>query len=121
MKTGKHTIQVKRVYEPASPKDGYRVLVDRLWPRGMTKEKAGIDYWFKEIAPSDALRKKFHNKPTQWNDFQHAYLKELRGNDAVTQLQSLIQEHTHITLLYASRDEEHNNAVVLRDYLVKPG
>jgi uncharacterized protein YeaO (DUF488 family) len=113
--------RIKRVYEPAEKSDGFRVLVDRLWPRGLTKEKARVDLWLKDIAPSDALRRQFHGKPSQWDAFVAEYGRELKqepARDAVTTLQERARNEP-VTLLYASRDEVHNNAVALKHWLGK--
>lgn len=108
---------IKRVYEPAAKSDGYRVLVDRLWPRGLTKEKAAVDLWLKEIAPSTELRKWFQHDPEKWSQFQTKYKKELKENDEVVdQLKKEIKKHK-VTLLYGAKDEEHNEAKVLLKYL----
>lgn len=108
---------IKRVYEPAAKSDGYRVLVDRLWPRGLTKEKAAVDLWLKEIAPSTELRKWFQHDPEKWSQFQTKYKKELKENDEVVdQLKKEIKKHK-VTLLYGAKDEEHNEARVLLKYL----
>lgn len=113
-------IQIKRVYEPASNKDGYRVLVDRLWPRGMTKEAAKIDLWMKDIAPSDALRKSFSHDVKKWPSFQKKYQNELKKNAALlAELKKLEKEHKIVTLLFGAKDEEHNQAVVLANVLKK--
>ena len=104
--------RLKRVYDASSAADGKRILVDRLWPRGLTKEKARIDLWAKSLAPSDALRHQFHAHPERWNDFVSAYERELKGNPALAELKALVGRE-RATLLYASRDEAHNNAVVL--------
>ncbi|KRE97621.1 hypothetical protein ASG87_15320 [Frateuria sp. Soil773] len=110
-------INVKRVYEPAAKADGYRVLVDRLWPRGLKKEAVPLDLWAKELAPSTALRQWFGHEPSRWEGFRHRYATEL---DAQAELWRPLAErsarHT-VTLLYGARDEEHNNAVVLKAYL----
>jgi uncharacterized protein YeaO (DUF488 family) len=110
---------VKRVYDAPADSDGFRVLVDRLWPRGMTKEKAHIDLWLKAIAPSDALRHEFHAAPEKWKAFIAAYAKELK-NPAAEADAEILREHLRkgpVTLLYAARDEMHNNAVALKDWL----
>lgn len=108
---------IKRVYEPTAKSDGYRVLVDRLWPRGLTKEKAAVDLWLKEIAPSTELRKWFQHDPEKWSQFQTKYKKELKENDEVVdQLKKEIKKHK-VTLLYGAKDEEHNEAKVLLKYL----
>ncbi len=112
-------VQIKRVYEPAGDDDGFRVLVDRLWPRGVAKDKAHVDLWLKEVAPSDALRKRFHGHPTKWDDFVAAYSDELTNEPAKTAAARL-REQVHdepVTLLYAARDETHNNAVALKEWL----
>ena len=109
-------IQIKRVYEKPDVKDGFRILVDRLWPRGLTKEKAAVDLWLKEIAPSTELRKWFAHDPEKWKEFQKKYLKELKENtEAVDTLKEHLKKGT-ITLLYGAKDEAHNEAEVLKDY-----
>ncbi|MFB3894504.1 MAG: DUF488 domain-containing protein [Phycisphaerae bacterium] len=109
-------ISVRRVYEPPSPIDGFRVLVDRLWPRGLTKDQAKFDLWLKDIAPSDELRKWYGHDPDKWGEFRLKYLRELKGRkDAVEQLRQVIRQHQVVTLLYAASDERHNNAVVLAE------
>jgi uncharacterized protein YeaO (DUF488 family) len=110
---------LKRVYDPPEAGDGTRVLVDRLWPRGLSKEKARIDLWLRDIAPSDALRKRFHRKPADWNAFCAAYDAELEGEAAqaaVKELRAQLRKG-RVTLLYAARDERHNNAVALQMWL----
>ena len=110
---------LKRVYAAPSPGDGRRVLVERLWPRGLRKEKAGVDLWLKEIAPSHALRRWFHEAPeARWPAFQDRYREELRGAAAapLAELRQLVQ-HTPLTLLFAARDEARNSAVVLKAIL----
>jgi uncharacterized protein YeaO (DUF488 family) len=110
---------VKRVYEPPAKADGTRVLVDRLWPRGLTKESAEVDSWLRDLAPSDELRKWFHAHTDEWSAFRKRYLKELASPNASNSLEELyaIVAKRKTTLLFASKDEEHNNAVVLRDLL----
>jgi uncharacterized protein YeaO (DUF488 family) len=111
---------VKRVYEKPSPADGMRVLVDRLWPRGLTKQAAALDAWLKELAPSDELRRWSHAHREAWLQFRKRYLKELARPEASEQLQQLYllaRKRKRLTLLYAFSDEEHNNAVVLKDLL----
>jgi uncharacterized protein YeaO (DUF488 family) len=113
-------VDVKRVYEKPLPSDGTRVLVDRLWPRGLTKERAVVDAWLREIAPSTLLRTWFHSHPTEWSNFRRRYLKELSGTKATNDLDELYrlaQGKKKVTLLFASRNQEHNNAVVLKDLL----
>lgn len=113
-------IAVKRVYEKPSRSDGTRVLVDRLWPRGLTKQAAALDAWLKELAPSDELRRWSHEHREAWPLFRKRYLKELSRPEAAEQLQQLYDLSTgrkRLTLLYAFKDEEHNNAVVLKELL----
>ncbi len=113
-------VSVKRIYEPASRADGARVLVDRLWPRGVSKTKAGLDEWLRDLAPSDDLRKWFHARPQQWLAFRRLYLKELTRTEPLTALQklyALAHKRKRLTLLYGSRNEKHNNAVVLKELL----
>jgi len=110
-------IQMKRVYEQPANNDGSRILVDRLWPRGLTKEKAKLDLWLKEIAPSTELRQWFGHDPKKWRGFRGRYETELRHNsDLVEMLKTKAKEET-ITLLYGARDEKHNEALVLKQFL----
>jgi uncharacterized protein YeaO (DUF488 family) len=110
-------IQLKRIYEAGSKEDGYRILVDRLWPRGFTKEKAALDLWLKEIAPSNELRKWFGHDPDKWKEFQKKYRQELKQNkEAVDILNDYIQKGK-VTLLYAAKDEEHNEAQVIKNFI----
>ena len=110
-------IRLKRAYEPAAPDDGRRILVERLWPRGVSKEEADLDLWLKEIAPSTELRKWFGHDPAKWSEFQRRYREELRHRpQEVAQLTKLIREGS-VTFVYGSRDEQHNAAIVLKDYL----
>jgi uncharacterized protein YeaO (DUF488 family) len=110
-------IRVKRVYESPAPKDGTRILVERLWPRGLSRERAAVDLWLKEIAPSPELRKWFGHDPAKWQEFQRRYGAELREKEnAVRVLKEKRKEGT-VTLFYAARDEEHNSAVVLKRFL----
>ena len=111
--------KIKRVYAPPSDADGFRVLVDRLWPRGIKKETAKIDLWAKDIAPSDALRREFHGDPEHWDKFAAAYRKELGREPAASAARDLLGRSNKrtVTLLYAARDEEHNNAVALKAWL----
>jgi uncharacterized protein YeaO (DUF488 family) len=108
-------LRIKRVYEPPDKQDGRRILVDRLWPRGLTKEKASIDLWLKDIAPSTELRKWFDHDPGRWEEFRERYLAELKGN--AEQLRLLKQELDKgvVTLVYAAKDEAHNQAVVIQE------
>jgi uncharacterized protein YeaO (DUF488 family) len=113
-------VAIKRVYEAPSPQDGTRVLVDRLWPRGLTKEAAALDAWLKDVAPSNELRKWIHAHPLQWSKFREKYLKELASetaNLALQQLYEIAKRNRRLTLLYAAKDEEHNNAAVLKQLL----
>jgi uncharacterized protein YeaO (DUF488 family) len=113
-------VAVKRVYEPAQASDGTRVLVDRLWPRGLTKERAAVDEWLRDVSPSNELRKWFHAQPDRWQSFRKKYLKELSRPEAETalrELYTLAHKKKRLTLLFASKNEERNNAHVLRDLL----
>lgn len=112
-------IHLKRVYEEKADDDGYRILVDRLWPRGLSKAKAGVDLWLKDIAPSTELRQWFDHDPAKWAEFQRRYRDELAGNAAVVATLRAHIKAGPVTLLYGARDTEHNDAVVLRDYLTK--
>ena len=111
-------IHVKRVYETPKKEDGYRVLVDRLWPRGMKKEAAKIDLWMKDVAPSDALRKSFHHDAMKWPIFEKKYQAELKDKkDLLAELKRLEKEHGTLTLLFGARDPEHNQAVLIAEAL----
>jgi uncharacterized protein YeaO (DUF488 family) len=111
-------IQTKRAYEKPSKDDGYRVLVDRLWPRGITKEAAKLDLWMKDIAPSDKVRKAFCHEAEKFPAFQKAYRAELaKKKDLVTELRKMEREHGTLTLVYGAKDQEHNQAVVLAELL----
>lgn len=113
-------VAVKRVYAQPARSDGTRVLVDRLWPRGLSKERAAVDKWLRDLAPSDALRRWFHARPEAWLLFRKRYLKELAQPEAglaLDELYRLANRRKKLTLLFASRNEDHNNAVVLRDLL----
>ncbi len=113
-------LQVKRVYCDPASSDGYRVLVDRLWPRGISKESAGVDLWFKDIAPSTAARKDFGHIPAKFAEFTDTYRAELDHNtEAVATALGLLREHDVVTLLIAAKDLEHNHAIVLRQYLLE--
>ena len=110
-------IKLKRAYVPAAPEDGVRVLVERLWPRGLTKAALRLDAWLKDVAPSDALRRWFAHDPRKWAAFRRRYVKELASrSEAVAQLRAAARRGT-VTLVYSTRDEKHNNAVALRAYL----
>ena len=115
------SIYVKRVYDHPTPGDGFRVLVDRVWPRGVSKEHAAVDLWAKDVAPSTELRKWFGHDPKKWLEFQEKYRQELERSDALTALQFQIRGKTAVTLVYGAKDEEHNQAVVLCDVLHKSG
>jgi uncharacterized protein YeaO (DUF488 family) len=113
-------VVLKRVYEKPAKSDGTRVLVDRLWPRGLTKTDAALDAWLKELAPSDALRQWFHASPNGWTTFRKRYLKELvqpEAHAALDELYRLAGKRKRLTLLFASKNEERNNATVLKDLL----
>lgn len=111
-------VKLKRAYEPAAPDDGTRILVDRLWPRGISKERAAIDQWMKDISPSTELRKWFGHNPARWKEFRRRYAAEVRRNAILfDQLRSLARRGP-VTLVYSARDDEHNDAVVLRDLLL---
>lgn len=110
-------ILLKRAYDPPEGSDGFRILVDRLWPRGVAKESARIDLWLKEIAPSTALRKWFDHDPVKWLEFRDRYLQELRHQpETVAQLVAHLQRGV-VTLVYGAKDREHNHAVALKEYL----
>ncbi|HWS10960.1 MAG TPA: DUF488 family protein [Xanthobacteraceae bacterium] len=111
--------RIKRIYEPAGKDDGLRVLVDRLWPRGIAKKKAHIDLWLRDLSPSDGLRRMVHADPTKWDEFVKAYGRELKQEPARTALADLrkLPRSKPVTLLYAARDEAHNNAVALKRWL----
>lgn len=111
-------LQIKRVYEQREKSDGYRVFIDRLWPRGISKEAAHFDLWLKEIAPSNELRKWFDHDSKKWPAFQKKYRAEIAENDEhYKALAAIVKKEKTVTLLYSAKDEEHNNAVVLLDLL----
>jgi uncharacterized protein YeaO (DUF488 family) len=113
-------VEVKRVYEPAAAADGIRVLVDRLWPRGMKKEDAAMKYWLRDLAPSNELRQWYHAHPEAWVLFRKRYMKELANPEALAAMEKLYQLASgkkKVTLLYASRNEERNNAIALKEHL----
>ena len=113
----RHKLKLKRVYEAPHKDDGTRILVDRLWPRGLTKEKAKVDLWLKEIAPSTELRKWFGHDPKKWRSFRERYQTELKHHaDQLKLLKSKAKEGT-VTLIYGARDQEHNEALVLKEFL----
>lgn len=114
----KYTVKIKRIYETADEYDGFRVLVDRLWPRGVSKERAQVDQWCKDIAPSTQLRKWFNHDPERFEEFAHRYTEELDANrEAVDMLTALFAKYSTVTLLYAAKDPKVNHALVLKEYL----
>ncbi len=111
-------IKTRRLYEPGGKEEGYRIFVDRLWPRGISKEKAGWDEWLKEIAPGDDLRKWYHKDPSRWEEFKSLYRKELhKMPEALKRIRQLELEHGTVTFLYSSTEKEHNNAMALKEIL----
>lgn len=110
-------IKLKRAYEKPSRDDGERILVERLWPRGLTKERAKLDLWLKEVAPSPELRKWFGHDPAKWEQFQNRYWKELEENEEAVQLLKEKGKEGTVTLVYAARDAEHNGALALKQFL----
>jgi uncharacterized protein YeaO (DUF488 family) len=114
-----HNVTVKRVYEPPAPDDGFRVLVDRLWPRGLSKDTAAFDEWMKDIAPSAELRRWFGHDPVRWNEFRQRYAEEVGQHQDVLDDLRKRARHGPITLVYSARDETHNNAVALRDLILE--
>jgi uncharacterized protein YeaO (DUF488 family) len=114
---GEMTIKIKRAYEQPTPEDGTRILMDRLWPRGLTKEKARVDLWLKEIAPSTELRKWFGHDPARWIEFKRRYRAELKQNkELIAQLKAEVKKGP-VTLVYGAKDEQHNDAVALLEAL----
>jgi uncharacterized protein YeaO (DUF488 family) len=111
-------VQIKRVYLQPGKEDGRRILVDRLWPRGLTKEKAGVDFWLKEIAPSTELRKWFGHDPAKWAEFQRRYLAELKNNEELAARLKQEVANGAVTLLCGAKEEEHNEAVMLQKLLM---
>ena len=112
-------VQIKRVYEPPEAADGCRVLVDRLWPRGLTRDAAAIDRWMKDVAPSTELRQWFGHDPERWQEFRRRYARELQQHStSIGELRELVR-HDTVTLVFGARDEEHNDAVVLREVLLR--
>lgn len=112
-------VKIKRVYELPQDQDGQRILIDRLWPRGLTKEKARIDLWLKDIAPSTELRKWFNHEPEKWPEFQKRYSKELSNNQTTINELLFKIKKSNVTLVYSAKDELHNDAVLLKSYLEK--
>ena len=113
-------LRIKRAYEPASPEDGARFLVDRLWPRGVRKETLFLTAWLKEVAPSDALRRWFGHDTERWEEFRRRYQQELKSHRSVLQPLRDALNRGPVTLVYSAHDEAHNQAVVLREFLLKP-
>ena len=113
-------VRIKRVYEPALPDDGFRVLVDRIWPRGVRKADAALDLWLKDVGPSTELRGWFGHDPERMAEFTARYTRELDANPAATELRTLTAHHARVTLVYSARDERHNQAAVLAAYLLTP-
>jgi uncharacterized protein YeaO (DUF488 family) len=113
-------LKLRRIYLPPTPSDGYRVLVDRLWPRGLSKSKAHVDLWMKDIGPSNGLRKWFGHDPKRWIAFRARYWRELRRkSQLVLELKKLLKKQRAVTLLFSARDEQHNQAVALSAFLQK--
>ena len=110
-------VDIKRVYEQAADEDGVRILVDRLWPRGVSKERAALSGWLKEVAPSPDLRRWWHHDPERFEDFARRYRTELDDNPALEDLLSIVREHDRTTLVYAAKDPAINHALILRDYI----
>jgi uncharacterized protein YeaO (DUF488 family) len=112
-------VKIKRVYDEVSPDDGERILVDRLWPRGIRKDEAKIDEWIKDIAPGNELRKWFAHDPSKWREFKKRYAEELKGQSNRIELLIKKAKRGNITLIFSARDTEHNNAVVLSELISK--
>lgn len=110
-------VSIRRVYDDSDPEDGFRVLVDRLWPRGLSKKRAQFDEWLKDVAPTTELRRWFHHEPERFDEFVTRYRAELEVNPAVDVLRALVAEHPTVTLLYSAHDTQNNQAVALRDFL----
>lgn len=111
-------IRLKRAYDEVEKEDGTRILIDRLWPRGISREKLQLDDWFKEIAPSDELRRWFDHDPEKFREFSRRYRRELDDHpETIQELLTNIEEYETVTLIYAAKDRQHNNAVVLKAYL----
>ena len=120
MPAAEHQVVTKRVYDEPSDDDGFRILVDRLWPRGLTKEHAKVDLWLRDIAPSNELRKWFHANPEHWSEFRKRYAKELHespASDAVDRLYQAVEQDRKVSLLFASKSVERNNATVLKEMI----
>ncbi|MFD0898692.1 DUF488 domain-containing protein [Loigolactobacillus binensis] len=113
------TIKLERIYTKPVDHSGYRILVDRLWPRGISKVNAALDEWIKEIAPSNELRKWFGHEPAKYPEFRQRYLAELDANPAAAAFVKLVASHPQVILLFGAKDEQHNQAVVLKEYLAQ--
>jgi uncharacterized protein YeaO (DUF488 family) len=113
-------IRLKRIYQPPAKEDGFRILVERLWPRGVSKERARVDLWLKDVAPSPELRTWYGHDPSKWGEFQERYRAELQRNPELERMRQLIEEKKEVTFVYAARDETRNSALVLKLYLEKP-
>src|SRR5690348_10883464 len=114
-----HNVKLKRAYEPPTPDDGTRILIDRLWPRGLKKSDAALDQWMKDIAPSTELRTWFGHDPARWAEFRHRYAEEVRGKAHLLDELRTLARQGPITLVYSAHDEAHNDAVVLRELLLE--
>ncbi len=112
-------VNLKRVYETASRDDGVRILVDRLWPRGLSKDRAKVELWLREVAPSNDLRRWFNHEPEKWDEFRRRYFSELTEKDGAVRTVLEQASRSTVTLLFAAKDEERNNAVALREYLIQ--
>jgi len=112
-------VKTRRVYAPKEKDDGFRILVDRLWPRGLKKEEADIDVWMKDIAPSTQLRQWFNHDADKWEEFKWKYITELKQLPATDELATLIEKHKTVTLLYGAKDEVHNQALVIKDFILR--
>ncbi|QKJ30404.1 DUF488 domain-containing protein [Mucilaginibacter mali] len=113
------SVKIKRIYEPFAKSDGFRILIDRLWPRGIKKEGTHIDKWMKDIAPSTQLRKWFDHDPEKWDEFRMKYHHELNESDAMKEMAAIINEQATATLLYGAKEEKYNHAIVLQELLKK--
>lgn len=113
-------IRLKRVYEPAAAADGFRILVERLWPRGLSKQTAHVDLWLKEVAPTAELRRWYGHDVDKWPQFRQRYIAELRNNPAAEDLRRQLRDKKTVTFVYAARDPEHNSATALKSFIEKP-